>query len=202
MALKLYPYQELANDVASLMLVGQMRAAVIHLLDKSCVLGLLATYIRYLDIQCYIAEEFFDSCNAKEILLSEAFVLCVLPAPRYVMTVYQNQEKILSYVDVWFRDVDGHSCCYQMYANKRRRIGELRDLPTGRQRSSQAVVLREHAQRGCSCGMYLKGHPVQPHDRVTDYLQAAEWARHDCSVLASRDRTGRSTATCWCYGIA
>lgn len=61
------------------------------------VLGLSATHIRYLDNQRDMAEELFDNCIATEMTLGEAVVRGILPAPKYVTTVYQYQEHLERY---------------------------------------------------------------------------------------------------------
>ena len=56
-------------------------------------LGLTATSVRYLDSQRDMSELLFDNCVASEMTLGEAIVRGILPAPKYVTTVfrYQNQ---------------------------------------------------------------------------------------------------------------
>lgn len=61
------------------------------------VLGLSATHIRYLDNQRDMAEELFNSCIAMEMTLGEAVVRGILPAPKYVTTVYQYQQNLERY---------------------------------------------------------------------------------------------------------
>jgi len=61
------------------------------------VLGLSATHIRYLDHQRDMAEELFDNCIASEMTLGEAVVRGILPAPKYVTTVYQYQHSLERY---------------------------------------------------------------------------------------------------------
>lgn len=61
------------------------------------VLGLSATHIRYLDNQRDMAEELFDGCVASEMTLGEAIVRDILPAPKYVTTVYQYQQSMNRY---------------------------------------------------------------------------------------------------------
>ena len=61
------------------------------------VLGLSATHIRYLDHQRDMAEELFDKAIAAQMTLGEAVVRGILPAPRYVTTVYQYQQGLERY---------------------------------------------------------------------------------------------------------
>lgn len=57
-------------------------------------LGLSATKIRYLDGQRDMAEELFAGCVASEMTLGEAVVRGILPAPKYVTTVYQIKDEL------------------------------------------------------------------------------------------------------------
>ncbi|MGN0972312.1 MAG: DEAD/DEAH box helicase, partial [Aristaeellaceae bacterium] len=75
-------------------------AAVQQLLEthpQAKLLGLSATHIRYLDHQRNMAEELLDNCIAAEMTLGEAIVRGILPAPKYVTTVYQYQKNLARY---------------------------------------------------------------------------------------------------------
>lgn len=61
------------------------------------ILGLSATNIRYLDNNRDMAEELFDGHIASEMTLGEAIVRGILPAPKYVTTVYQYQKELTRY---------------------------------------------------------------------------------------------------------
>ena len=61
------------------------------------ILGLSATNIRYLDNNRDMAEELFDGHIASEMTLGEAIVRGILPAPKYVTTVYQYQKELARY---------------------------------------------------------------------------------------------------------
>lgn len=61
------------------------------------VLGLSATSIRYLDNQRDMAQELFDGNIASEMTLGEAIVRGILPAPKYVTTVFRYQQELESY---------------------------------------------------------------------------------------------------------
>ena len=52
------------------------------------ILGLTATPIRYLDNQRDISEELFDGCVADSMTLGEAIARGILPAPKYVVSLY------------------------------------------------------------------------------------------------------------------
>ena len=60
-------------------------------------LGLTATNVRYLDNNRDMAAELFDSRVASEMTLGEAIVRGILPAPKYVTTVYQYQKALTKY---------------------------------------------------------------------------------------------------------
>ena len=68
---------------------------------KARILGLSATPIRYLDNCRNMAEELFtvdgQLCVASEMTLGEAIVRGILPAPRYVTTVFQYQNELRRY---------------------------------------------------------------------------------------------------------
>ena len=51
-------------------------------------LGLTATPVRYLDNQRDMSEELFDGCVADSITLGEAIARGILPAPKYVVSLY------------------------------------------------------------------------------------------------------------------
>ena len=57
-------------------------------------LGLSATAVRYLDNNRDLAEELFNSYVASEMSLGEAIVRGILPAPKYVTTVYKYQQDL------------------------------------------------------------------------------------------------------------
>lgn len=62
-------------------------------------LGLSATNIRYLDNQRDMAEELFDGNIASEMTLGEAIALGILPAPKYVISVFAYQKELRKYED-------------------------------------------------------------------------------------------------------
>ncbi len=67
-------------------------AGVMRLLERypqAQLFGLSATKIRYLDHQRDMVDELFDGHIVSEMSLGEAVVRGILPAPRYVTTVYQ-----------------------------------------------------------------------------------------------------------------
>ena len=76
---------------------GESTVALLKLCPNAKLLGLTATNIRYLDNNRDMAEELFDSRVASNMTLGEAIVRGVLPAPKYVTTVYQYQKALAKY---------------------------------------------------------------------------------------------------------
>lgn len=72
---------------------------LIAMYPNAKVFGLLATNIRYLDNQRDMAEELFDGNIASEMTLGEAIVLGILPAPKYVISVFAYQKELRKYED-------------------------------------------------------------------------------------------------------
>ena len=71
--------------------------ALLKLCQDAKLMGLTATNVRYLDNNRDIAEEFFDGHIAIDMTLGEAVVRGILPAPKYVTTVYQYQKTLAKY---------------------------------------------------------------------------------------------------------
>ena len=76
---------------------GESTVALLELCPNAKLLGLTETNIRYLDNNRDIAEELFDSRVASNMTLGEAVVMGILPAPKYVTTVYQYQKALAKY---------------------------------------------------------------------------------------------------------
>ena len=76
---------------------GESTVALLKLCPDAKFLGLTATNIRYLDNNRDMAEELFDSSVASNMTLGEAVVMGILPAPKYVTTVYQYQKALAKY---------------------------------------------------------------------------------------------------------
>ena len=76
---------------------GESTLALLKLCPDAKLLGLTATNIRYLDNNRNMAEELFDGHIASEMTLGEAVVRGILPAPKYVTTVYQYQKTLAKY---------------------------------------------------------------------------------------------------------
>ena len=76
---------------------GESTVSLLKLCPDAKFLGLTATNIRYLDNNRDMAEELFDSRVAGNMILGEAVVRGILPAPKYVTTVYQYQKALAKY---------------------------------------------------------------------------------------------------------
>ena len=76
---------------------GESTVALLKLCPDAKLIGLTATNIRYLDNNRDMAEELFDGHIASEMTLGEAVVRGILPAPKYVTTVYQCQKTLAKY---------------------------------------------------------------------------------------------------------
>ena len=76
---------------------GESTMALLKLCPNAKLLGLTATNVRYLDNNRDMAEELFDGHVASEITLGEAIVRGILPAPKYVTTVYQCKKDLVHY---------------------------------------------------------------------------------------------------------
>lgn len=72
-------------------------SSVRKLLEKypdAKLLGLSATNIRFLDNQRDMAQEIFDGVIASEMSLGEAIARHILPAPKYVVSMYSYQDEL------------------------------------------------------------------------------------------------------------
>ena len=76
---------------------GEKVQKLLELCPSAKLLGLTATSIRYLDNNRDMAEELFDGCVASEMTLGEAIVRGILPAPKYVTTVFRYQNELAKY---------------------------------------------------------------------------------------------------------
>lgn len=76
---------------------GESVQNLLKLCPKAKLLGLTATNIRYLDHNRDMAEELFDNHVASEMTLGEAIVRGILPAPKYVTTVFRYQKELAKY---------------------------------------------------------------------------------------------------------
>lgn len=77
---------------------GKGVQALLELYPDAQLLGLTATPIRYLDAQRDMVDELFDGYVAHEMTLSEAIVQGVLPAPKYVLSLYAYQNELDRYL--------------------------------------------------------------------------------------------------------
>ena len=76
---------------------GEKVQKLLALCPDAKLLGLTATNIRYLDNNRDMAEELFDGRIASEMTLGEAIVRGILPAPKYVTTVFRYQNELAKY---------------------------------------------------------------------------------------------------------
>lgn len=76
---------------------GESVRKLLELCPDAKFLGLTATNIRYLDNNRDMAEELFDGHIASEMTLGEAIVRGILPAPKYVTTVFRYQNELAKY---------------------------------------------------------------------------------------------------------
>lgn len=76
---------------------GESVRKLLNLCPQAKLLGLTATQIRYLDHQRDMAAELFDGHIASEMTLGEAIVRGILPAPKYVTTVFRYQQELQKY---------------------------------------------------------------------------------------------------------
>ena len=70
---------------------------LLQLCPPAKLLGLTATNVRYLDNNRDMAAELFEGHIASEMTLGEAIVRGILPAPKYVTTVYRYQNELARY---------------------------------------------------------------------------------------------------------
>ena len=76
---------------------GEKVQKLLALCPDAKLLGLTATNVRYLDNNRDMAEELFDGHIASEMTLGEAIVWGILPAPKYVTTVFRYQNELAKY---------------------------------------------------------------------------------------------------------
>ncbi len=81
---------------------GQGVERLLRAYPRVKLLGLSATSVRYLDNQRDMAEELFGGDVASEMDLGEAIVRGILPAPKYVTTVFKYQQDL----DYWQQRVN------------------------------------------------------------------------------------------------
>ena len=70
---------------------------VIEKYPEAKLIGLTATNIRYLDNQRDMAQELFDGHVASEMSLGEAIVRGILPAPKYVLSIFKYKDDLEKY---------------------------------------------------------------------------------------------------------
>ena len=76
---------------------GEGVSALLENNQRAKLLGLSATNIRYLDNQRDMAQEIFNGNVASKMTLAECIVRGILPAPKYVTTVFRYQQQLDRY---------------------------------------------------------------------------------------------------------
>lgn len=76
---------------------GESTQRLLALCPRAKLLGLTATNVRYLDNNRDMAEELFNGHVASEMTLGEAIVRGILPAPKYVTTVFKYKQDLARY---------------------------------------------------------------------------------------------------------
>ena len=76
---------------------GESVQKLLALCPQARLLGLTATNVRYLDNNRDMAQELFDGHVAYEMTLGEAIVRGILPAPKYVTTVFGYRQELARY---------------------------------------------------------------------------------------------------------
>lgn len=70
---------------------------LLKVFPDATIIGLTATAVRYLDGQRDMAQELFDGCIASEMTLGEAIVRGILPAPKYVLSIFKYKDDLAKY---------------------------------------------------------------------------------------------------------
>ena len=125
---------------------GVSAQELLRLCPDAKVLGLSATNIRYLDNNRDMAEELFDGHVASEMTLGEAIVRGILPAPKYVTTVFRYQNELAKYqTRVDALRSPGVQDANQKYLDALRRVLEQAD--------GLDLVFKHHITE--KCGKYI-----------------------------------------------
>ena len=70
---------------------------LLKVFPDATIIGLTATAVRYLDSQRDMAQELFDGHIASEMTLGEAVVRGILPAPKYVLSIFKYKDDLAKY---------------------------------------------------------------------------------------------------------
>lgn len=170
---------------------GVQRLLQIH--PQAKVIGLSATRIRYLDHQRDMADELFDGHIASEMTLGEAVVRGILPAPRYVTTVYQYQKNLEQYAR-------------RVYAQKRRQSRERseRFLQTLRRALDQADGLDKVFQKYIieRSGRYILfcanvSHMMEVRSHISEWFGSIDSAPH-CYLVHAENTESDAAYDAFC----
>lgn len=155
------------------------------------VLGLSATSVRYLDNQRDMAEELFGGDVASEMDLGEAIVRGILPAPKYVTTVFRYQQDL----GRWQKRVDSARAFgirdeAQRYLDALRRALEQAD--------GLDVIFQKHITD--KAGKYIVfcasvEHMRQMRSHVPEWFGGIDAAPHCYTVYADDPGTSRAFAS-------
>ena len=164
---------------------GRATKALLGTYPKAPVLGLSATNIRYLDNQRDMAEELFDGNIASEISLGEAIVRGILPAPRYVISLYSYQQDLEKY-ERKVRAVKTRAArdAAQAYLEKLRRALTMADgLP--------AIFQKHMTNRAGKYIVFCSNleHMVQMRDRVAEWFGAIDPTPHVYTAYSNDPKT-------------
>jgi superfamily II DNA or RNA helicase len=85
---------------------------LLSICPSATILGLTATNVRYLDGQRDMAQELFDGHIASEMSLGEAIVRGILPAPKYVLSIFKYLDSgCIEYHDKLDKDYSEKRTC-------------------------------------------------------------------------------------------
>ncbi len=163
-------------------------ARLLSVYPNAQLLGLSATKIRYLDGQRDMAEELFAGCVASEMTLGEAVVRGILPAPRYVTTVYQVQKEL----DGLQRRIDAVSPA-ALRRDSQRRMDALREAVEHAE-GLLAVFARHMTQR---TGKYLvfcanRAHMKRMLGHAQEWFGGIDPQMHIYSAYSADPQTSRA----------
>ena len=153
-------------------------------------LGLSATAVRYLDNQRDMAEELFGGDVASEMSLGEAVVRGILPAPKYVTTVFKYQQDL----DRWQQRVNsakskGIRDNAQKYLDALRRALEQAD---GLDVIFQKYITNRSGKYIVFCASVEHMREMQSH--VAEWFGGIDEAPHCYSVYSNDPSTSREFA--------
>jgi len=157
------------------------------------IIGLSATKIRYLDHQRDMVEELFEGHIASEMSLGEAIVRGILPAPRYVTTIYRYQHSLEKYEKrIACLSSKRHQECSAKYYQAFRRTLEKAD--------GLELVLKRHLTQ--VNGRYIVfcanvNHMMEIKERIPDWFHDID-AKPHCYLIHADDVASSTTYQAFC----